>query len=225
MNKAQTSWERYKSQSVNNWNNYKIYFKTKWKRILAAYIIMLIAFTIIYTIDQVTKTLLFYHVDVNAMEAAGNSTWYIGNHTGIDPEKIYPSSNEWLKYGIIGIRSIWHKGVTFMSTNNIVFIQVLSFIIAIGILLVPLYPSKYIYWYAVFYGILLAGDLGNATDRIAFSGYVKDWFYFPWYDRGTMNFADVSVIFSVIAIVITVLTTTIIDWNKERKNNKQDIES
>ncbi|MHA0273072.1 signal peptidase II [Mycoplasma sp. 48589B] len=203
---------------VNTWcQKYKVYLKNNWRKVLAGYIILLSTFFIFFAIDQITKTLLFYHVDVNAMEQAGKTSWEL-NGQNVYPERIYPSTNEWLNFGgVLGIRSIWHKGVTFLSTDSITFIQVVSFIIAALILLVPFYPSKYILIYSAMFGILLAGDIGNATDRIAFSGYVKDEFYIPWFDRGTFNFADVSVFLGVILIILTIVITTIIEIIKEKQ--------
>ncbi|MFV8401176.1 signal peptidase II [Mycoplasma sp. 005V] len=216
------------SKLQSHWTNYQKYFKSNWKKIIAGYAILLSAFFIFFAIDQVTKTLLFYHVDVNAMEAAGKNTWHIndGALNNINPEYIFPSKDHWTVYGgIFGIRSIWHKGVTFLTTNNISFIQTVSFIIAIFILLVPLYPSKRTLLYCAFFGILLAGDLGNATDRVAFSGYVKDEFFLPWLDRGTFNFADLTVFLGVILIMCTIVVTTITEIIKEKKEKTTNTES
>ncbi|MFV8418256.1 signal peptidase II [Mycoplasma sp. VS299A] len=216
------------SKVKTHWINYKKYFKSNWKKVIAGYVIMLCAFFIFYAIDQVTKTLLFYHVDVNAMEAAGKSTWTLNGGTiaNVNPEAIFPDSSQQINYaGVFGIRSIWHKGVTFLSTNNIAFIQVVSFIIAIAILLVPLYPSKLSLIYCAFFGILLAGDLGNATDRVAFSGYVKDEFFVPWLDKGTFNFADITVFIGVILIMCTIVVTTIMEIVKEKKEKTENPKS
>ncbi|MFV8489380.1 signal peptidase II [Mycoplasma sp. 31_09] len=216
------------SNIKTHWLNYKKYFKSNWKKVIAGYVIMLCAFFIFYAIDQVTKTLLFYHVDVNAMEAAGKSTWTFNNGmlTDVHPEKIFPNSEQWTNFGgVFGIRSIWHKGVTFLTTNNITFIQVISFIIAIAILLAPLYPSRHSLLYSAFFGILLAGDLGNATDRVAFSGYVKDEFFVPWLDKGTFNFADITVFIGVILIMGTIVVTTIMEIIKEKKEKTESPKS
>ncbi|WLP85595.1 signal peptidase II [Mycoplasma seminis] len=201
-------------------SSYSKYLKANWKKVLAAYLMLLTTFIIFFAIDQITKTLLFHHIDVNAMIKAGKSTGVIDGHQ-IGPETIYPNQSEWINYGLFGLRSIWHKGVTFMSTGNIAFIQAISFIISIIILLVPLYPGKHMLLYAALFGILLAGDIGNATDRIAFHGYVKDIFYVPWFDKGTFNFADCSVFVSVIAIMIVIITNLIIEYIKEKKEKTQ----
>ncbi|MEA4134699.1 MULTISPECIES: signal peptidase II [unclassified Mycoplasma] len=195
------------------------HFKVNWKSILTAYVILFIVFAIFLTIDQLTKTFLFKHGDVLRLRPDGQAP--LPDGTYIFPENIYPSnSGEWQNFGLFGIRSIWHKGVTFLKTTDIALIQGLSFMVAVFILILPLFFTKNSLYYSIPLGILLAGDFGNALDRILFNGYVKDMLYLPWADKGTFNLADTFVFAGIIVFVIISITM----WIKEARDEDKNLE-
>ncbi|QNM93396.1 signal peptidase II [Mycoplasma sp. Pen4] len=212
MDKLKTYFSTKTSEFVNHLKKNKI-------KILTLYLTLIIAFIIVYAIDQVTKQVLFNHGDVFKMNGNGQVEF---NGRWINPETPTSPIEYW--NGFFGTRSIWHKGVTFVETHgNVFWIQVISFIIIAIILLLPLFVTgKYAYAYIVGFGFLLAGDLGNATDRIVFNGYVKDVFFIPWHDRGTFNFADVLIFFSIGYLFMIYLIYFVDSYLTEKHKKQQD---
>ncbi|QCZ36983.1 signal peptidase II [Mycoplasma nasistruthionis] len=201
--------DKLKTKITQHWQ----WIKENRKKILISYLILFSVFIAMFTIDQLTKYLLFEHGDVFNANSQGQVN--VGGRW-VDAKSIYPvNSADWKNYGIIGVRSVWHKGVTFLDTNNIGLIQAISFIIALCVIFIPLFAKEHSYYYSFGLGFLLAGDLGNATDRIAFLGHVKDEFYLPWYDTGTFNFADICIFIGIIYLIIFMVVMAIIEWKKE----------
>ncbi len=191
------------------------------KRILASYITIFVFFIIFFSIDQLTKNLLFKHGDIFSLNKDGFIT--DGKNYFI-PEKIYQTKEEWLDYKIIGVRSIWHGGVTFLSTRNTFLIQFIGIMVAIFTLISVLFWNRQRFILAFLLGLILAGDLGNATDRFIFNGYVKDVFYTPFAQaRGTFNFADLCIFSGIIFTIIYSIFNNFIEQKNEKNNKNQQL--
>ncbi|WP_027124031.1 signal peptidase II [Mycoplasmoides pirum] len=77
--------------------------------------------------------------------------------------------------------------------------------------------------------MIIAGSLGNILDRAtsylipysnSVSNVVLDYFQF-WFGGAIFNFADSSIICGFIALFITLIIRTIIEWKKEHKEHKK----
>ncbi|WP_426461247.1 signal peptidase II [Mycoplasma hafezii] len=205
----------------------KKYLHKNKKQILINYIILIGVFTIFLVIDQLTKQYLWNHpVDV------------FGQHSETSAESIWPANKVYggseHGNGIIGIRNVWHKGVTVLpeSWDVIAAVQALSIILAIVVLIIPIFlKSKYAIYYALGLGILLAGDLGNCIDRFRFLGYVKDIFYVPFWENwkgqtvGTFNYADLSIFIAIVILLVTTIVNVITEYIKDKKKKKNQINS
>lgn len=213
------------------------------KQILIQYIIFLCVFATFLFIDQITKTFVFVHGSVVDDTKNIGETLYVKNpfftdiqnvtQTGPEyvlPEQILPyRAEDWANHSIIGVRSIWHKGVTFLPSNvNIDAIQAVSMIIFIFTLIVPLLSKNKALIVTI--SIIASGAMGNMLDRFIFAGYVKDLFYWPFLEgngksTGTFNFADIAVIGGAIATVIALIIEFVLDFLRERKKKKEDLDS
>ncbi|VEU70112.1 signal peptidase II [Mycoplasmopsis glycophila] len=196
--------------------------KANYKRILFFYLILLSVFAILLLIDQLTKTYLFNHEIISPNQSNEPQA-----------ESIYPIAK---KYGgedhgsgLLGIRSVWHHGVTIFENSNLAFIQFLSIALLVLILLFPLFTYEHQNWYAIAIalGMLAAGDFGNALDRFMFNNFVKDLFYVPFYENwlgktvGTFNFADFSIFVGILSILIATIVSLIVNAYKKYKANKK----
>ncbi|MCU4706539.1 signal peptidase II [Mycoplasma sp. CSL7503-lung] len=191
------------------------------KRILASYIVIFVAFIIFFSIDQLTKNLLFKHGDIFTLNNEGLIT--DGNNYFL-PEKIYQTPEQWLDYKIIGVRSIWHGGVTFLTTRNTFIIQFIGIAVAIFVLISVLFWQKQRFVLAFLLGLVLAGDMGNAMDRFIFNGYVKDVFYTPFaQSRGTFNFADLCIFIGIVSTIIYSLFINFLEHKNEKNNKNQKL--
>ncbi|AKF41112.1 signal peptidase [Mycoplasmopsis canis] len=174
-------------------------------KILVAYTIFLTSFILFLAFDQVSKTLLFEHGSVNEGEYIGQDLFVrLFNGKKVLAESIYPSDpNNWVNYKIIGIRSIWHGGVTFLKTRNQTFIQGLSIIFLIILPISLIFKQKHYKISAFLIGLVLAGTSGNMIDRFVFNGHVKDIVFLPFIkDRGTFNIADAEIMLGILLFVI-----------------------
>lgn len=209
------------------------YFKKYKKQILLNYLVFFIVLIVFTSIDQIIKTFVFKHGNALEIIKEGQHAGKILSPDGysyINPESIWPINQiDWNDYGIIGIRSIWHRGVTFLSTRNIALIQTLSMFIFVLLVLFPLFNTKNGIFNSFFIGMIAAGDLGNMLDRFIFDGHVKDMFYTPflenWLDRqlGTFNFADACVFVGMILIFLSTFIFFIVELvskNKKKKTGK-----
>ncbi|QKT05702.1 signal peptidase II [Mycoplasma sp. OR1901] len=191
------------------------------KRILASYLVIFTTLIIFLVIDQLTKNLLFKHGDIFTLNSDGLIT---DGNTYFLPEKIYQPRDQWLDYKIIGVRSIWHGGVTFLSTRNTFVIQFIGITVAIFVLLSVLFWNKQRFLLAFLLGLVLAGDLGNAVDRFIFNGYVKDVFFTPFVEhRGTFNFADLCIFIGIIATIIYTLVINFLEEKNQKNNKNQEL--
>ncbi|WP_435129108.1 signal peptidase II [Mycoplasma sp. 6243] len=174
----------------------KNYLSVNKKRILITYIFIFASLIVFLFIDQMTKNLLFNHGSIKTLDQNFEVSY---NGQRFPAESIL---NSYTVSPLLGIRSIWHGGITFAKTRNTTLIQTISIILFIFILTYGLFLDKHNKIRAIFVGIILAGDLGNMLDRFIFSGYVKDIFFIPFLNRdGTFNFAD-SLIFTGIALLL-----------------------
>lgn len=190
------------------------YVKNNKKQILVNYLIFIVLFVILLLVDQLTKTFIFVHGDVHNLNE--NGLVYVNGYWS-NPESINYKSI--INYGIFGIRSIWHRGVTFLpSTFSITIIQIISILIFIFCLFVPLMINKKL---TVFICFIASGDFGNMLDRFIFNEYVKDIFYFPWIDKGTFNLADAWVMIGAVLIFVYLVIELILDVIKKTKYKKQ----
>ncbi|WAM05535.1 signal peptidase II [Mycoplasmopsis cynos] len=169
--------------------------------------------------DQLTKTLLFNHGSIFDSQKLGDGTYVTVPVTGenVLAESIYPDDPEkWLDYKIIGIRSIWRGGVTFLRTRNQFFIQGLSVFFLIVLSFSPLMVYKRPKFVGFIIGVILAGTSGNMIDRFMFLGHVKDILYVPfWSQNGTFNVADAEIISGIILFILHTITSS-----SNRKNRK-----
>ncbi|ATO31033.1 signal peptidase [Mycoplasmopsis bovirhinis] len=168
-------------------------------KILTLYSVLLTSFLVFWLLDQVTKTLLFEHgsvLDENAQYINGQLNVQTYNGKRIWAESIWPADpDEWKVVGFIGVRSVWHGGVTFLATRNQFIIQGISLVLHVSILLSPLFSKKMNNIAAFFLGLLLGGVAGNMIDRFMFNTHVKDVFYFTFAkNSGTFNIADLEIL-------------------------------
>ncbi|TDV23248.1 signal peptidase II [Mycoplasmopsis mustelae] len=200
-------------------NKFKIkkflhYLKNNKKRILITYIFMFGALIVFLAIDQITKNLLFSH---GAISTLNNHQVQFSDGSYKDAESIYPGSDKWINYVIIGVRSIWHGGITFAKTRNTNLIQTISILLFILIFCYGFFIERKNKTRAILIGCILAGDLGNALDRFIFAGYVKDIFYIPFvHSNGTFNFADALIFSGIIGLLITLLIPSKHNHNYKR---------
>lgn len=118
---------------------------------------------------------------------------------------------------LFGIRSVPNKGLTFLPwlTADSILLTIFNFIILISCLIYIIFLNSK--WFAVFIAFIFSGCLGNTVDRLAL-GYVRDIIYFPWFDKGTFNFADVDVIVGSIGLFLTLIIKYIFFYS--RRGNK-----
>lgn len=193
------------------WNDFVKYLKNNKKQIIINYCIFIVLFIVLLLIDQLTKTFIFVHGDVNKLNSDG--LVYINGYW-TNPETINYKSV--VNYGIFGIRSIWHRGVTFLpSSFNITIIQIVSVLIFIFCIFVPLMINKKL---TIFICLIASGDFGNMLDRFIFNEFVKDIFYLPWVDKGTFNLADAWVMLGAVLIFVYLLYELVLDMAKRKKN-------
>ncbi|KUH47218.1 signal peptidase II [Mycoplasmopsis meleagridis] len=187
-------------------NIYKGYSKNP-KKIIFRYIVFLSILIGLVLIDQITKLTLFQW----------NEDYTDGNFNVI------------FDIGILGVRSIGHRGVTLLpwKDNSIVigFIQFFSIVIFLLLLSIPFYCKKYPT--IVICAIIAAGDFGNMLDRFIFEGgMVKDIFFIPFLEKwtgkphGTFNFADICIILGIISLVLYFFIEAIIGFKEENKKQK-----
>ncbi|WP_051586168.1 signal peptidase II [Mycoplasmopsis lipofaciens] len=177
------------------------------------YAILLSVCIVLLLIDQLTKTFIFEVSPFNSAKGA----WEL------DPSKT-------INYGFIGFRSVYHYGVTiipFKTKSVIVFIQIISVIIMLAILVVPLFTDNL--FVLIVIGFILAGDMGNMLDRFIFEGKVKDIIWTPFIERwrgrvlGTYNFADTYIITACILIALNLIYSIFVEKDEKKKliNNKE----
>lgn len=188
----------------------KNHFKTNWKKILINYAIFIILFILFFLADYLTKSSFFIF-------STNSSKWDGHTVTGL-----FETTNIQHNYGWIGIRSVGHVGVTFLSTKNISFIQTIGMSVLIVIFLsIPFIHSRYLLG-----GLALAcaGDLGNMYDRFAFNGMVKDIFWIPWTlkDLGTFNLADVFLFAGMIYVILFIIVSSIFEYTSAKKRIKDN---
>lgn len=206
-------------------NRFVSHLKNNKKKILINYLIFLGVFAVFLLIDQLTKTFIFHHGDINTLDL--NDTVIMPDGTRKPAESIYPYvSSEWTKFGLITIRSIWHRGVTLWENVNIVLIQVLSaiiFLVTLTSIMFLTEKKKRVYFYIVALAILSAGDMGNFLDRCLFKGHVKDWFFFNFIkDRGTLNLADSFIFIGICLFIITSFISIIMEITSKEKHQKEN---
>ncbi|WBP84215.1 signal peptidase II [Mycoplasmopsis edwardii] len=207
----------------NKFNKFLTNIKVNKDKIIISYIICLTAFIIFLSIDQVTKSLLFEHGSVFEGKYDGDLFYVkLADERFVIAESIYPKeSDQWINYKIIGIRSIWHGGVTFLKTRNQTFIQGLSILFLIVMPLTLLFNHKRYKLIGFIIGLVLAGTAGNMIDRFVFLGHVKDILFIPFVrDRGTFNAADVEI---MLGIAIFVINTLFGSFRKREYQNIQDL--
>lgn len=183
------------------------YIKSNKIKIIQIYITIFITLLILLMIDQLTKNLLFLHGDIKTLNDIEQVKLNNGHYISV--ESIYPDSSDWKDFQILGIRSIWHGGVTFAKTRNTTLIQFFSIILFFVILFYGFFVNKRHLLQGLFIGFILSGDLGNMLDRFIFNGYVKDVFYIPFLEYlfkktlGTFNFADVCIFIGIFGVIGT----------------------
>ncbi|UUD36752.1 lipoprotein signal peptidase [Mycoplasmopsis californica] len=197
---------------ANSWNDKvkaffiktKHYFKNNWKKILFNYLYFFAMLTALFILDFATKRTLFVFED-------GSKDFH-----GFTQGEYDVDASKFQDFKIIGIRSVGHVGVTFMRTKNIAFIQTISLIIFISILIGVAFMRNLFTILTI--GVVAAGDLGNLVDRFLYHGMVKDIFYMPWLDRGTFNFADVCLTLGCVIIVGYMIYQIIYEHKKKEKH-------
>ncbi|OAB49182.1 signal peptidase II [Mycoplasmopsis gallinarum] len=183
------------------------------KKLAFKYLIVLgIAFLLVL-IDQLTKTYLFNW----------NSDHTDGAWTSIG----------YYDFGIIGIRSIGHYGVTIIPLKKsavvINIVQTISILIILVLLIVPFYSNN---WnYLIITSFIIAGDFGNMLDRFIFEGgMVKDILFIPFLERwtskqlGTFNFADACIIIGGLYLIIYNLANFFKEKNSLEETEKKESE-
>ncbi|WP_180337829.1 signal peptidase II [Mycoplasmopsis pullorum] len=208
------------------WNSFCFHIKQNYKKILINYAIFLGIFTILLLCDQMVKTFVWGHSNVHDGKEIDGKLLVEYNGNWIDPESIVPKQGQWINFhGIIGIRYIWHKGVTFLPKGvSIILIQILSMMIFLCILCVPLFTNKIIL--LVLLSSIAAGDMGNMLDRFIFKGYVKDMLYFPFWDKGTFNLADAFVVIGAVSFASYFIFEFIMELiQRRKKDNIVEIDS
>ncbi|WP_027121448.1 signal peptidase II [Mycoplasma leonicaptivi] len=209
-----------KKSLINYLDKLKKHLLINKKKIILSYIMFFVTFIIFFTIDQLTKNILFVHGDIKTLKEGFNGHLYVflPDNRELLVESIWEDTIK--NYSIIGIRSIWHGSTTFLSTRNTNTIQSISIIFLILLPFFILIPSKHFLWQSFFIGLILSGNAGNMTDRFFFAGYVKDIFYFPFFkSSGTFNFADVAIILGITGMVILSITGYFIGQNKTKNIN------
>ncbi|MCU9938401.1 signal peptidase II [Mycoplasmopsis felis] len=124
------------------------------------------------------KPIIFTYGDIKTLNDIQQVKLNNGHYIYV--ESIYPDSSDWKDFQILGVRSIWHGGVTFAKTRNTTLIQFFSIILFFVILFYGFFVNKRHLLQGLFIGFILSGDLGNMLDRFIFNGYVKDVFYIPF---------------------------------------------
>ncbi|QZE12237.1 signal peptidase II [Mycoplasma sp. Ms02] len=210
------SWYKMLSAKIHDfWMNFVQYTKKHKRRIIWSYLAFLTVFAILLLIDQLTKTFIFKHGNIFESRLYGDSYYVTLENREVPAESIYPFNREdWIDWGIIGFRSIYHRGVTILPKGvNITFIQILS----VAILVVILTVLYFVDWKAaIFLAIIAAGDAGNMLDRFIFKGHVKDILWVPFMEKsrnlGTFNFADIWIVLGCGLYVLYLLIEVLSDY-------------
>lgn len=131
---------------------------------------------------------------------------------------------------VIGIRSVAHYNTTLLSSLNISIPTWAHHVINLSLVSVFTIAIFFIKkrLTAVALGILVAGMLGNAMDKLFTANeqgitFVRDIFYVPWLKNGnlgTFNAADAFVVTGAILLAISTLST-LFKENKEEKKLKE----
>ncbi|WP_158304734.1 signal peptidase II [Mycoplasmopsis pulmonis] len=176
-------------------------FLRRWKQnkkiILMNFLVLFSIMTLGIIFDQVTKSQIF------VWNAQGNNGIMVDNNN----------------YGWIGTRSFGNYGITSGITSSIPLIQTFSILAIIAIIISAYYSSHPLKM--IGFSLIATGALGNAIDRFAFNGMVKDIIYIPWYkngESGTFNIADVLV---AIGSIVSVLTIVLSFMNIQRIKNQK----
>lgn len=180
-----------------HWNNFIDYVDSNRKKILTNYFVFFVFASLMLVFDLLTKHFLF--INPNGDSGELEYTWGPVQHN----------------FKIFGIRSVINTGLTFIpsSTINVALVTFFNVFILIGCIVFILFFNST--WYSVFIGLIFAGALGNTIDRLAF-GWVRDIIFIPWFDNGTFNIADVSVIIGCIGLAITLICQFLIAyWKKD----------
>ena len=174
--------------------------------------IFILVFIVFFSIDFITKKYFFHSPGV------------------IDKQGII--QYDWK---ILGIRSYAHSTSSFFSLINVnvpqwiqvVAIFILIFIFAAFALIVK---SKFT---VISISIIVAGIMGNGIDQMLFY-YVRDIFFTPWLDKGTFNFADLSIILGgflfILSIILSItkkddVTKKVITKEVKIANTKEEVKN
>ncbi len=167
------------------WHNFKNYVEDNKKTIIRNFIILFIVIVILLIIDLVCKQCLFKDPGPDDLGPVQSKSW------------------------LFGIRSVRNTGLTFATKANANIALVTFFNIVIWLACIVFTFFLRSMWFAIFIGFIFAGSMGNTIDRLAF-GYVRDFVYLPWCDKGTFNWSDVDVMVGCFGVIITMLTIYIV---------------
>ncbi|UUM19015.1 signal peptidase II [Mycoplasma sp. 1018B] len=198
------NWIKLKKIHINKF----IFYRQNYKNLIYKYLLFIIILVVFLLLDQLTKTFLF--------------EW---NDTHTDGTFIVKAD-----LGIIGIRSIGHRGVTILpwkdNTLVIALIQTISILMILIFFSVPFYSDKKIL--IIIVALISSGAAGNMLDRFFFEGgMVKDILFIPFLEKwrgkqlGTFNLADVFVFLGAISYIIYFLLI-IFKTKKETKNSNEN---
>ena len=172
--------------------------------------------SILFTMDWVFKHLFF---DPVAVDWQNNGFYIEGTETN---------------YGVVGIRSVAHDNSTIFSALKFSMPDWAHFLMNFSIVAIfatiPFFTKSI--FLAIAAGIIFSGVLGNSLDKVFSTtspyyelfnnkSYVRDVFYLPWFDRGTFNFADVTIISGSILLIIYVIFSNVKDWKKTKAKKNQ----
>lgn len=129
----------------------------------------------------------------------------------------------------LGFYFVRNPGAAFSLASGTTWI--FSILAAIVVVLLVFFARKIrsLSW-AIVFGLLLAGTLGNLTDRLTKpseggvyifgQGHVIDFIYTPWMMPAIYNIADIAIVSSMVLLVILSLMGIGIDGTREKRRQK-----
>lgn len=124
---------------------------------------------------------------------------------------------------------VLNPGAAFSFLSGHTWVFTLFAVVVAVVLIVQLWRVRSRLW-ALSYGMLLGGTLGNLYDRLlrepGFAiGHVVDYIYTPWLLSAVYNLADMAIVGSVILIVLLVLFGLRPDGTRYKRERAADPEA
>lgn len=150
----------------------------------------------LYFVDRVSKWLAFAYLQ------------------GKEPMVIIPR--------FFQLHFVANRGVAFGLFASLGYLQPYFAIVLAGVLLYLLYKYEFTKGQKVAMALIIAGALGNATDRFIY-GYVVDMLEVTFVSFPVFNLADIAITLGVVGMIIAILSSSVSFEKKERGGSDENL--